>query len=135
MGFLPVQRAPLVSPRYPVKEADHTPLDNWRVASVPSEYVEQVLDVVDAIPPGRVMSYGMVSAVVRERTGTGSARTVGAVMAQYGESVPWHRVVAADGRLPPGHEQEATRRLTEEGVPFRGVKVAMASSKWWPGED
>ena len=99
----------------------------------PSEYVEQVLDVVDAIPSGRVMTYGMVSEVVRERTGTGSARTVGAVMAHYGSSVPWHRVVAADGRLPPGHEQEATRRLLAEGVAFRGVKVAMASARWWPG--
>jgi methylated-DNA-protein-cysteine methyltransferase-like protein len=105
------------------------------VPDVPSEYVEQVLDVVDAIPAGRVMTYGMVSDVVRERTGSGSARTVGAVMAQYGESVPWHRVVASDGRLPPGHEQEATRRLTGEGVAFRGVKVALATARWWPDED
>jgi methylated-DNA-protein-cysteine methyltransferase-like protein len=109
-----------------------------RICGVPepsSEYVEQVLDVVDSIPPGRVMSYGMVSEVVRERTGSGSARTVGAVMAHYGAAVPWHRVVAADGRLPPGHEQEATRRLRAEGVPFRGVKVAIADARWWPGDD
>ena len=107
---------------------------NGRVAEPPSEYVAQVLDVVDAIPPGRVMTYGMVSEVVRERTGTGSARTVGAVMAHYGEAVPWHRVVAADGRLPPGHEQDATSRLRAEGVAFRGVKVAMTSARWWPGD-
>ncbi|MFG1928263.1 MGMT family protein [Cryptosporangium sp. NPDC048952] len=100
----------------------------------PSEYVEQVLDVVEEIPPGRVMSYGMVAEVVRERTGSGSARTVGAVMARYGSAVPWHRVVASDGRLPPGHEDEATRRLRGEGVAFRGVKVAMDAARWWPGE-
>ena len=100
----------------------------------PSEYVEQVLDVVEAIPPGRVMSYGMVSEVVRERVGSGSARTVGAVLARYGSAVPWHRVVAADGRLPPGHESEAERRLRAEGVGFRGAKVAMTSARWWPGE-
>jgi methylated-DNA-protein-cysteine methyltransferase-like protein len=99
-----------------------------------SEYTEQVLDVVDSIPPGRVMSYGMVSAVVRERTGSGSARTVGAVMAQYGASVPWHRVVAADGRLPPGHTEQAARLLRSEGVPFRGVRVAMSAARWWPGD-
>jgi len=103
-------------------------------AAPPSEYVEQVLDVVDAIPPGRVMSYGMVAEVVRERTGSGSARTVGAVMARYGSAVPWHRVVASDGRLPPGHEDEATRRLRAEGVGFRGVKVAMDAARWWPGD-
>lgn len=103
-------------------------------AAPPSEYVEQVLDVVDAIPPGRVMSYGMVAEVVRERTGSGSARTVGAVMARYGSAVAWHRVVASDGRLPPGHETEATKRLRAEGVTFRGTKVAMNTARWWPGE-
>ncbi|TQS42333.1 MGMT family protein [Cryptosporangium phraense] len=104
-------------------------------AAPPSEYVEQVLDVVEDIPPGRVMTYGMIAEIVRERTGSGSARTVGAVMARYGSAVPWHRVVASDGRLPPGHEIEATRRLRAEGVAFRGEKVAMATSRWWPGEN
>lgn len=76
----------------------------------------------------------MVSEVVRERFGSGSARTVGAVLAHYGSAVPWHRVVAADGRLPPGHEEEAGRRLRAEGVGFRGLKVAMGAARWWPGD-
>jgi methylated-DNA-protein-cysteine methyltransferase-like protein len=101
----------------------------------PSEYVEQVLDVVDAIPSGRVMSYGMIAELVRERTGRGSARTVGAVMAGYGGAVAWHRVVTADGRLPPGHEIEAGKRLRAEGVPFRGEKVEIRAAAWWPGDD
>ncbi|HEV2087939.1 MAG TPA: MGMT family protein [Cryptosporangiaceae bacterium] len=100
----------------------------------PGEYVEQVLDVVESIPPGRVMSYGMVAEVVRERTGRGSARTVGTVMARYGGAVCWHRVVNGQGRLPPGHEAEARARLAAEGVPFRGVRVVMADAVWWPGE-
>jgi alkylated DNA nucleotide flippase Atl1 len=36
-------------------------------------------------------------------------------------SVPWHRIVRADGSLPKGARQ---RRLLEaEGVPFRGRRV------------
>ena len=100
-----------------------------------TDYAEQVLDVVESIPPGRVMSYGMVAEVVRERTGRGSARTVGMVMARYGGAVCWHRVVSGGGRLPPGHEAEARRLLAAEGVPFQGARVLMADVRWWPGED
>jgi alkylated DNA nucleotide flippase Atl1 len=38
-------------------------------------------------------------------------------------SIPWHRVVRADGSLAKGERQ---RRLLEaEGVPFRGSRVDM----------
>ncbi len=98
------------------------------------EYIEAVLTLVERIPPGRVMSYGAVAEWVRERCGRGSARTVGNVMARYGGGVPWHRVVAANGRLQPGLEERARRLLTAEGVPFRGERVDMARAQWWPEE-
>jgi alkylated DNA nucleotide flippase Atl1 len=101
---------------------------------VHEEYVEAVLSIVERIPPGRVMSYGAVSEWVRERTGRGSPRVVGNVMARYGGAVPWYRVVAGNGRLPPGHELEAFQRLTAEGVPFRNDKVDMARAAWYPGD-
>jgi alkylated DNA nucleotide flippase Atl1 len=91
-----------------------------------------VLDLVERIPPGRVMSYSMVAEVAREVTGKGSARTVGMVMARYGAGVCWHRVVNSVGRLPPGHEIEARRRLEAEGVPFRGDRVVIGDIGWWP---
>lgn len=96
------------------------------------EYVEAVLSLVERIPPGRVMSYGAVAAWVRELTGRGSARTVGNVMARYGGAVPWHRVVAANGRLQPGHEIESRQRLVAEGTPLRGEKVDMPRAVWHP---
>jgi alkylated DNA nucleotide flippase Atl1 len=98
----------------------------------PTEYAELVLDIVERIPPGRVMSYGMIAEILRERTGRGSARTVGTVMARYGGGVPWHRVVNGAGRLPPGHEETARRRLADEGVPFRGAHVDLDAARWWP---
>jgi methylated-DNA-protein-cysteine methyltransferase-like protein len=98
----------------------------------PGEYAEDVLDVVGRIPAGRVMSYGMIAELVRERRAAGSARTVGTVLARYGGGAPWHRVVNSAGRLPPGKEAEARARLETEGVRFRGDRVVMTEAAWWP---
>lgn len=95
---------------------------------------EAVLDLVDAIPTGRVMSYGAIAECLRDRGLRCSARQVGRVMALCGGAVAWHRVVGADGRLVPALRDEATQLLRSEDVPFRGNKVAMASAQWWPGQ-
>ncbi|MEU7997016.1 MGMT family protein [Micromonospora sp. NPDC049060] len=99
----------------------------------PDEYVEAVLELVERIPPGRVMSYGAVAGALAERSGRASARLVGSIMARHGGGVPWHRVVNAAGRLPPGHEREARARLRAEGTPLRGDGVDMRAS-WSPEE-
>lgn len=69
-----------------------------------------------AVPAGFVTTYGDLC--------PGAPRFGGAVMAACeDESVPWHRVVRADGSLAKGDRQ---RRLLEaEGVPFRGPRVDM----------
>ncbi|MDG9677900.1 MGMT family protein [Micromonospora sp. DH14] len=101
----------------------------------PDEYVEAVLDLVERIPEGRVMSYGGVADALSERSGRASARLVGNIMARHGGSVPWHRVVTASGRLPPGHEREARARLRAEGVPLRGEGVDVTAAAWSPEEE
>jgi methylated-DNA-protein-cysteine methyltransferase related protein len=95
---------------------------------VDEEYVEAVLSVVERIPPGRVMSYGAIA----EYLGRGGPRQVGAVMSHYGGPVPWHRVVAANGRLVPGHEVEAGKRHRMEKTPMKGDRVDIAKAAWWP---
>ncbi len=91
--------------------------------------MEDVLSLVERIPPGRVMSYGAIA----DYLGQGGPRQVGTVMSRYGGAVPWHRVVNASGRTPPGHEREALRRLRAEGTPLRGDKVDMSRAAWYPG--
>ncbi|MET8351147.1 MULTISPECIES: MGMT family protein [unclassified Micromonospora] len=100
----------------------------------PDEYVEAVLDLVERIPEGRVMSYGGVADALAERSGRTSARLVGSIMARHGGSVPWHRVVTSAGRLPPGHEREARARLRAEGAPLRGAGVDIRVAAWSPEE-
>ena len=69
------------------------------------DFASDVLDVVDAIPPGQVMSYGDIA----EYLGRGGPRQVGRVMSTSGGAVPWWRVVHAPARLcgrklvPGGH--------------------------------
>jgi methylated-DNA-protein-cysteine methyltransferase-like protein len=41
-------------------------------------------------------------------------------------------VVNAAGRLPPGHEVRARRKLVAEGVTFRGERVNMTVHAWFP---
>jgi alkylated DNA nucleotide flippase Atl1 len=54
-------------------------------------------------------------------------------MSQHGGSVPWWRVVRADGSLPPSHDDEARVHYLEEGTPFRrGGRIDMARAAWWP---
>ncbi|AYY11949.1 cysteine methyltransferase [Actinobacteria bacterium YIM 96077] len=101
------------------------------------EYVESVLSLVERIPPGRAMAYGAVAEVVGARLGRGGPRQVGAVMAAFGASVPWWRVVTASGRLPPGREVAALRELVAEGTPLvtDGTRVDMRHASWRPSAD
>lgn len=93
------------------------------------EYVERVLSVVEAIPPGSVLAYGDIA----EYLGVGGPRQVGWVMSHYGGGVPWWRVVRADGRPAGCHAGEAVRMLRSEGTPFRGPagdRVDMTRARW-----
>ncbi len=97
------------------------------------DFASNVLDVVDAIPPGRVMSYGDIA----EYLGAGPGpRQVGRVMAVYGGAVPWWRVIHADGTPAPGHDSVALRHYLAEGTPLRSarppVRVDMRRARW-PG--
>ena len=104
----------------------------WRSVT-PEEYVEEVLALVERIPPGRVMSYGAIADYLADRSGRSSARLVGTIMSHHGGAVPWHRVVASNGRLVPGHEAEALARHVGEVTPMReDGRVAMRRASWSP---
>jgi alkylated DNA nucleotide flippase Atl1 len=79
------------------------------------DYAARVLDVVDSIKPGTVMSYGDVA----ELLGSGGPRQVGRVLALWGGGVAWWRVVRADGILLRGHERAALARYEAENTPLR----------------
>ncbi len=95
----------------------------------PDEYVERVLSLVERIPAGQVCTYGLIA----EAIGQGGPRQVGAVMALHGGSVPWWRVVRADGSLPDSHGPEARQSYLAEGTPLRASgAVDIKAAVWLP---
>ena len=103
------------------------------MASRPEDFVSRVLEVVESIPEGKVMSYGDVAAAIGSR----AARGVGQVMAYYGGGVPWWRVVRASGHPAADHEARALEYFRAESTPLRwsagGVfRVDLANARWTP---
>jgi len=83
---------------------------------------------ISKIPRGQVSTYG---AIARAAGFPGAARqVVRALQKAYG--LPWHRVVAAGGRiaLPGESGMEQRFRLESEGVRFSGRKVRMAEHEF-----
>jgi methylated-DNA-protein-cysteine methyltransferase related protein len=87
----------------------------------------RILAVVRAIPRGQVAGYGEVAL----RAGLpGRARLAARVLSYTDDpSLPWHRVLRADGRIAfaPGSREwrEQARRLQAEGVDVRDGRVAL----------
>ena len=87
---------------------------------MPVDRTDRILERIRSTPPGFVRTYGDVA--------PGAPRVAGAVLHDCDDpSVPWHRIVRADGTLTQGQRQ---RRLLEaEGVPFRSGRVDMRAAR------
>jgi methylated-DNA-protein-cysteine methyltransferase-like protein len=82
------------------------------------------------VPRGRVITYGQVAAA----GGVPRAARLVVWALQDAVGLPWHRVVAAGGRIAlpgePGREQRL--RLETEGVKFRAGRVRLDIHGWTP---
>jgi methylated-DNA-protein-cysteine methyltransferase-like protein len=92
----------------------------------PDALAQRILACVEQIPCGRVFTYGDVA----EYVGASSPRIVGRVLALDDGSVPWHRVLRADGTLAEHLYTEQRQRLLAEGVRFRGARVDLVNFRW-----
>lgn len=93
---------------------------------------EKVWDVVEAIPRGRVLSYGDVARLAGYPR---AARFVaGALRYTNRTRLPWHRVVGSGGEIrirDPRLREEQVRRLRREGVPVDADgRFVYASFAW-----
>ena len=100
--------------------------------------LEAIYLALSQVPEGYVVSYGELARMA----GLGrAARLVGRVLSQLpeGSRLPWHRVLAAGGRLslpagsPAGDEQRA--RLRDEGLLLDGNRVDLRRHGWHPEEN
>jgi alkylated DNA nucleotide flippase Atl1 len=98
-------------------------------------FVVAVLDIVDSIPAGRVMTYGDVAATLGSR----AARVVGQTMAQFGSDAPWWRVIRASGHAPVDHEDRALEHYRAEETPLilpsdpqGAYRIDLSRARWRP---
>lgn len=84
--------------------------------------------VIARVPRGSVATYGQIA----ELAGFPGAARQAAWALHDSRGLPWHRVLAAGGRiaLPGEHGLEQRTLLEFEGVKFRGRKVRMDLHAW-----
>jgi methylated-DNA-protein-cysteine methyltransferase related protein len=80
----------------------------------------RILELARAVPEGWVRTYGDLCPHAPRRAGA-------ALAACDDPSVPWHRIVRADGTLAKGARQRAL--LEREGVPFRAGRVDLGACR------
>jgi alkylated DNA nucleotide flippase Atl1 len=99
--------------------------DDQGVSQDPVDVDEAVFDVVERIPPGRVSTYGAIGRLI----GIGPRR-VARALSSGGGSVPWYRVVRADGTAAEPVRVEQLALLAAEGVPVRDGRVDVSAVGW-----
>lgn len=94
---------------------------------------QEIWSVVARIPRGQVATYGDLARLAGI---PGRARQAGRAMRSCPPelALPWHRVVAAGGRiaLPGERGRQQRRRLERENVPFAGARVRLERCRWEP---
>lgn len=82
------------------------------MAPVTDEQVERVRELVAAIPPGKVATYGDIAAIAE----LSSPRIVGWIMRTDSTDLPWHRVITASGRPARHLTSRQLELLRAEGI-------------------
>jgi methylated-DNA-protein-cysteine methyltransferase related protein len=104
-----------------------------RLAKQGNAFQQRVLEIVRAIPRGRVLTYGQVALLTGTPRG---ARQVGRVLYYSGRKVPWQRVINRYGGLSTykiGSGDEQRQLLEAEGVKFESEgTVDLNKYRWRP---
>ncbi|HEY4551651.1 MAG TPA: MGMT family protein [Bacillaceae bacterium] len=98
-----------------------------------NSFTEKAVEVLSAIPAGRVASYGQVASLAgNPRSARQVVRILHSMSAKY--KLPWHRVVNAKGDIVIGDPDTALLQrqlLKEEGVEVDlGGRVDMQKYRW-----
>jgi methylated-DNA-protein-cysteine methyltransferase-like protein len=94
-----------------------------------TEFQARVLQVVRRVPPGRVVSYGGVAALMGQPR---AARGVGAALraVEVDDDLPWWRVINRNGEISISHHS-ISRRLQRELLEREGVEFGPTGRVDW----
>ena len=98
---------------------------------------QRVWNLVACIPHGRLATYGQVAELIGAY---GCARQVGWALRRLPlpSTIPWHRVVNAQGRIAMAISREGTDWLQRELLLQEGISVdatgrlPLRQYRWWP---
>ncbi|PID16097.1 DNA methyltransferase [Sporosarcina sp. P34] len=100
-------------------------------------FTEQAVAIIQAIPPGRVMTYGQVAAEAGNPRGARQiSRILHSMSAKY--ELPWHRIINAQGGISTPENAQSKgetqrERLLAEGVQFNeNGRVPLDTYRWHP---
>lgn len=95
------------------------------------EFTKIVLEIIQQIPRGKVMTYGQIASWADSPR---SARQVARILHGMSEAynLPWHRVINKQGKISltgvPGSTQRAL--LEREGIVFKNNKIDLSIHQW-----
>lgn len=101
----------------------------------PLPFTRHVIELIRAIPHGKVASYGVIAAMAGSPR---AARQVVRILhsCSHTEDLPWHRVINKEGRISLPEMQGGARQkelLEAEGVAFDDSgRVDMNRHRWSP---
>ena len=92
---------------------------------------ELVWQIVNAIPEGKVATYGQVAKLAGMPQ---QPRLVGRVLSQLpnGTKLPWHRVINSAGKLSNPNPERQKERLAKDGVVMINGRVNLKIYRWEP---
>ena len=92
---------------------------------------ELVWQIVNAIPAGKVATYGQVASLAGMPQ---QPRLVGRGLSQLpkGTKLPWHRVINSAGKLSNPNPERQKERLEKDGVVMINGRVNLKIYRWEP---
>ncbi len=92
---------------------------------------EQIWQIVNAIPQGRVCTYGQVANLAGMPQ---QSRLVGRILARLpkGTRLPWHRVINSQGKISNPDPERQKERLEKEGIAFVKGRINLQTYRWIP---
>jgi methylated-DNA-protein-cysteine methyltransferase-like protein len=87
-------------------------------------FTEEVIKIIKAIPYGRVMTYGQIAFTAGHPFGARQVSRILHSMSQK-ESLPWHRVINAKGKISLGGEMGLIQKskLIDENIIFKNDTI------------
>ncbi len=106
-------------------------------------FAQQVFEIVNTIPQGRVTTYGIIARLIPPPAGVSQEdhsrlgpRWVGNAMHNCPPELPWQRVINAKGEISPRRGAMQQRILLEnEGVIFDENDIVDLTTYGWPEDD